>query len=353
MHLIGANASESAFMTRDEGFGDRLRQTFELYADSDVESARIRAEHLSQLVRLTPLLMAANLIAGSLVWLAVGRSGGIWLVGWLGVIAVLAALGLAGWWGRRRRAATQVSSRGYRRGTWHAALLGLCWGLAAALWFAPAAPAERVLIATLVTGMLGAGAFALAMLPWASLTYAWLIVAGALVALWRAGDPIFLAVAVLLLSYATVVSFAAMALARQSTALLRARFSPAIRERGLVIVGEGGERSVPLRATTEPGAVAPADLVLVQCKAHATRAVSQIVAPLMAPGALAVSFQNGLGNEEINGGSHGSGAVLGGLTSLGATLEALAWCATTPRCRPCSARWQAGSRRGLKPWLHC
>lgn len=214
-------------MTRDEGFGDRLRRTFELYADSDVESARIRAEHLSQLVRLTPLLMAANLIAGSLVWLAVGRSGGVWLVMWLSLLALMAVLGLAGWWGRRKRVAGQVSSRGYRRGTWHAGLLGLCWGLAAAIWFAPAAPAERVLIATLVTGMLGAGAFALAMLPWASLAYTWLIVAGSLVALWRAGDPIFLAVAVLLLSYATVASFAAMALARQSTALLRARFSHA------------------------------------------------------------------------------------------------------------------------------
>ncbi len=96
----------------------------------------------------------------------------------------------------------------------------------------------------------------------------------------------------------------------------------AIRDRGLIIVGEGGKRGVPLRATTEPGAVAPADLVLVQCKAHATRAVSQIVAPLMAPGALAVSFQNGLGNEEIMAEAMGSGAVLGGLTSLGATLEA-------------------------------
>ena len=210
-----------------DGMAERLRRTFELYVDSDVESARIRAEHLGQLVRLTPLLMAANLIAGALVWIAVGRSGGWWLVLWLGVLAAVAALGLAGWWTRRRRPATQVSARAFRRGTWHAALLGLCWGAAAALWFAPAPPAERVLIATLVTGMLGAGAFALAMLPRASLAYTWLIVAGALVALWRGGGPIFGAIAVLLLSYAAVVSLAAMALARQSTALLRARFQHA------------------------------------------------------------------------------------------------------------------------------
>ncbi|MFG6486045.1 putative bifunctional diguanylate cyclase/phosphodiesterase [Roseateles sp. BYS78W] len=202
-----------------------MRRTFELYVDSDAESARIRAEHLGQLMRLTPSLMAANLVAGGLVWLAVGRAGGLLLAGWLGLLLLLLAMGIAGWWTQRGRVRDTASSKSYRRGSWHAALLGLCWGLAAALWFVPAAPAERVLIATLVTGMLGAGAFALAMLPVASLAYTWLIVAGSLVALWRSGEPILLAVAVLLLSYASVVSLAAMALARQSTALLRARFS--------------------------------------------------------------------------------------------------------------------------------
>ncbi len=221
------STAESAFMTRAEGIWGRLRRTFELYVDSDAESARIRAEHLDQLVRLTPALMAANLLAGGLVCLAVGRAGGAWLAGWLGLLLLLSSAGLYGWWTRRGRKPGTVSAKGYRRGSWHAALLGLCWGLAAAWWFVPAAPAERVLIATLVTGMLGAGAFALAMLPLASLAYTWLIVAGSLLALWQAGDPIFLAVGALLLAYAGVVSLAAMALARQSTALLRARFSHA------------------------------------------------------------------------------------------------------------------------------
>ncbi|KRE09280.1 hypothetical protein ASE63_21450 [Bosea sp. Root381] len=95
----------------------------------------------------------------------------------------------------------------------------------------------------------------------------------------------------------------------------------AIRERGLLIVGEGGERRVPIGAATDAGEIAPADVVFVQCKAHATRAVSAAVAPLMGMGSLAVSFQNGLGNEEIMAEALGRGAVLGGLTSLGATLE--------------------------------
>lgn len=96
----------------------------------------------------------------------------------------------------------------------------------------------------------------------------------------------------------------------------------AIRDRGLRIVGEGGERHVPIGVATSTIGIAPADIVFVQSKAHATRAVSESVAPLMAPGSVAVSFQNGLGNEDVMAQALGSEAVLGGLTSLGATLEA-------------------------------
>jgi 2-dehydropantoate 2-reductase len=96
----------------------------------------------------------------------------------------------------------------------------------------------------------------------------------------------------------------------------------AIREHGLRIVGEGGERIVRLGAAGVVAGIAPADIVLVQCKANATRAVVASIAPLMREGSVAVSFQNGLGNEEIMAELLGGKAVLGGLTSLGATLEA-------------------------------
>jgi 2-dehydropantoate 2-reductase len=96
----------------------------------------------------------------------------------------------------------------------------------------------------------------------------------------------------------------------------------AIRERGLRIVGEGGDRFVAVEATTDMSAVPPADLVLVQCKASATREVCALVAPFMAKHAVAVSFQNGLGNEDVIASVIEPGSVLGGLTSLGATLEA-------------------------------
>jgi 2-dehydropantoate 2-reductase len=101
----------------------------------------------------------------------------------------------------------------------------------------------------------------------------------------------------------------------------RAEHVAAIRERGLHMVGEGGDRFIRVGAETEPSRIAQVDIVLMQCKAHATLALSRLVLPLMRKGGLAVSFQNGLGNEEIMASVLGAGAVLGGLTSLGATLE--------------------------------
>src|SRR5690348_4008905 len=79
----------------------------------------------------------------------------------------------------------------------------------------------------------------------------------------------------------------------------RAEHVCAIRERGLRIVGEGGERSVRLGAATAAAEIEPADIVLVQCKASATRVVAESIAPLMRRETIAVSFQNGLGNEDI------------------------------------------------------
>ena len=97
-----------------------------------------------------------------------------------------------------------------------------------------------------------------------------------------------------------------------------------IRRDGLRIVGEGGDRTVTLKATTVAAEIAPADIVLFQCKAHDTPTVAAAVAPLFSDGreTVAISFQNGLGNEDAIAAVLGGDAVLGGLTAQGATLEA-------------------------------
>jgi 2-dehydropantoate 2-reductase len=106
----------------------------------------------------------------------------------------------------------------------------------------------------------------------------------------------------------------------------RADHVQTIEQRGLLIVGEGGDRAVKLRATTDVASITPPDIVLFQCKANGTASLALAVKPLFsgpaAKRAVAISFQNGLGNEEAIAAALGQGVVLGGLTSQGATLEA-------------------------------
>ncbi|MCL4768234.1 MAG: 2-dehydropantoate 2-reductase [Hyphomicrobiaceae bacterium] len=96
----------------------------------------------------------------------------------------------------------------------------------------------------------------------------------------------------------------------------------AIRSSGLRIVGVGGDRVIPVRATTDPARVTEADVVLFQCKAFANEAAAQSVKHLFGRGAVAVTFQNGLGNEEVLGGILGTENVLGGLTAQAGLVEA-------------------------------
>ena len=95
-----------------------------------------------------------------------------------------------------------------------------------------------------------------------------------------------------------------------------------IRTNGLRIVGHGGDRSVRVAATTEAGEVTHADVVLFQCKGHATQAAAASVQHLFGGGAVAISFQNGLGNEETIARVLGAAHVLGGLTAQAGLVEA-------------------------------
>jgi 2-dehydropantoate 2-reductase len=96
----------------------------------------------------------------------------------------------------------------------------------------------------------------------------------------------------------------------------------AIRAGGLRLVGYGGERAIPVGATIDAGEIDGCDVVLFQCKAFANEAAAASVRHLFGGGTVAVSFQNGLGNEEVLASVLGAENVLGGLTAQGATIEA-------------------------------
>jgi 2-dehydropantoate 2-reductase len=97
----------------------------------------------------------------------------------------------------------------------------------------------------------------------------------------------------------------------------------AVRAQGLRMVGHGGERHIAVRATADPGECGAVDVVLVQCKAAFTEGAmrSALDAGMFGDATVAISFQNGLGNEEVIAGVVGESRVLGGVTAQGASME--------------------------------
>src|SRR5258706_6932919 len=96
----------------------------------------------------------------------------------------------------------------------------------------------------------------------------------------------------------------------------------AIKASGLRIVGVGGDRFIPIKATTDAREVEAADVVLFQCKAFANEAAAQSSKHLFTGRTAAITFQNGLGNEEVLGRVLGEGNVIGGPTAQARLAEA-------------------------------
>ena len=190
------------------------------YTSLDPLAARIRAAHLGEVSRLTPHAMLANLGSLLLVLWVFGerRPAGLWL--WAAFLALISALALLSWWRHRRRASPMASPRAVHRATLHAAVLAATWAVLPLLWFPGLPPQQQLVVATLVTGMLGGGAFMLSPLPGASLAYAGIYTVGAMGALLQAREPAYLGVLVLLAFYSAITMRGSLAMWRKATALL-------------------------------------------------------------------------------------------------------------------------------------
>jgi 2-dehydropantoate 2-reductase len=96
----------------------------------------------------------------------------------------------------------------------------------------------------------------------------------------------------------------------------------AIQSRGIRITGVGGDRFVLITATTRGADISSADVVLFQCKSFANELAAESVRHLFTGATVAISFQNGLGNEPTLEAIVGKGRVIGGLTAQAGLIEA-------------------------------
>lgn len=96
----------------------------------------------------------------------------------------------------------------------------------------------------------------------------------------------------------------------------------AVARHGVRLETDRGVETVPVRATTDPAEAAPADLALILVKAWQTERAARRAGLALAPGGLALTLQNGLGNLEILQAALGQDRALPGVTTLGATLVA-------------------------------
>ena len=97
----------------------------------------------------------------------------------------------------------------------------------------------------------------------------------------------------------------------------------AINANGLKMVGHGGDRIIPATATSDPSTIDGADVAFFQCKAiYNADAAASVKHLFDNDRTVAISFHNGLGNEEEIERILGAGKVLGGLTAQGANIEA-------------------------------
>jgi 2-dehydropantoate 2-reductase len=94
----------------------------------------------------------------------------------------------------------------------------------------------------------------------------------------------------------------------------------AINERGLTVESAGERTHVAARATTDPACVGAVELVTVFVKAHDTAGAARTLAPLVGPGTVIATLQNGLGAAEVLAEHHPRTAVVSGVTYHAATL---------------------------------
>ena len=94
-----------------------------------------------------------------------------------------------------------------------------------------------------------------------------------------------------------------------------------INNKGLKMMGHGGDRTVKIKATTDPKTLQPVDAIIIMCKATALEKALTNSKNIIGDKTMLMSFQNGIGHEEIMQNIAGKDKVLGGSTTQASMIQ--------------------------------
>jgi hypothetical protein len=176
------------------------------FVGDDAVEGRIRAEQINSIKRYLPWILLANVCNASVLVAALWFSPRRHLaIVWAATILIFCIYYGYRHWNAARTSPSYVSRRAIVRAARNALLLGSAWATMPLMFFANASPGGQVIMACLCAGMLGGGAFALAGIPAAAIAFTAPIVIASAITIGRSGDVAYFLVAVLMISYISVL----------------------------------------------------------------------------------------------------------------------------------------------------
>lgn len=179
-------------------------------------AGRVRAAQIQAVFRFTPLTMAVNVANVSLIVIALHDVANSYaLAAWALLPLALSLLGFNSYFRSRSRVPrTTASRRAFQRATIHAALLAVAWGIIPMVWFPILGAPEQLVVATVATGMICAGGFALATVPPAAMTYVAILATSTMIGVVRSDITHRSLLGVLLIAYGATVMRSVLGTAR-------------------------------------------------------------------------------------------------------------------------------------------
>jgi diguanylate cyclase (GGDEF)-like protein len=184
--------------------------------DNEAVQGRIRAEQISNIKRYLSAMLLANVCNAAILIVALWASPQHQLaIAWASATLVFTL-----YHGFKNRHSAHTKPSYVSRGTIirtarNALFFGSLWAMLPLLFFSDASPAGQVIIACLCAGVLGGGTFVLASVPAAAIAFTAPIVVASAIAIVRSGDPEYLVVPVLMISYIAALWRAVYAYASQ------------------------------------------------------------------------------------------------------------------------------------------